>query len=119
MPGRVFFTGPTNQNEYLGKYDQIIGSQDHLTATYFYLNSKQNANGNASNSNPFVWDTNQSYSTQQNANISYIHTFSPTTVNEAWLGFTRVAGGRVNLPTISLGDLGSNFTIQGPRHSRS
>ena len=106
-----FFTGPTNQDEYLGKYDQIIGSQDHLTMTYFYLNSKQNAYGNGN----LIWDINQSYSTQQNANINYIHTFSPTTVNEAWLGFTRVAGGRVNLPAISLGDLGSNFTIQGPK----
>jgi len=106
-----FFTGPTNQDEYLGKYDQVIGTQDHLTATYFYLNSKQNGYGNGN----LLWDTNQSYSTQQNANINYIHTFSPTTVNEAWLGFTRVAGGRVNLPAISLGDLGSNFTIQGPK----
>jgi hypothetical protein len=110
-----FFTGPTNQDEYLGKYDQMIGSSDHLSATYFYLKSKQNANGNASNSNPFVWDINQSYSTQQNANISEVHTFGPTTVNEVWLGFTRVAGGRVNLPAISLGDLGSSFTIQGPK----
>jgi hypothetical protein len=106
-----FFTGPTNQDEYLGKYDQVIGTQDHLTGTYFYLKTTQNAFGNGN----LLWDTNQSYSTQQNANISYIHTFSPTTVNEAWLGFTRVAGGRVNLPAISLGDLGSSFTIQGPK----
>ena len=106
-----FFTGPTNQDEYLGKYDQMLGASDHLAATYFYLKSTQNAFGNGN----LIWDTNQSFSTQQNANISEVHTFGPTTVNEAWLGFTRVAGGRVNLPAISLGDLGSNFTIQGPK----
>jgi Carboxypeptidase regulatory-like domain len=108
-----FFTGPTNQDEYLGKYDQVLGEKDHLAATYFYLNSTQNANGSTTTN--LNWDINQSYSKQQNVNISDVHTFSPTTVNEVWLGFTRVAGGRVNLPQVSLGDLGSDFTIQGPK----
>src|SRR5277367_4231966 len=106
-----FFTGPTDQNEYLGKYDQVIGTKDHLAATYFYLKSTQNAYGNGN----LIWDINQSFSTQQNANVSDVHTFSPTTINEAWIGFTRVAGGRINLPEVSLGDLGSDYTIQGPK----
>ena len=106
-----FFTGPTNQDEYLGKYDQVLGDKDHLSATYFYLSSTQNAYGNGN----FLWDTNQSYSKQQNLNLSDVHTFSPTTINQGWFNFTRVAGGRVNLPQASLGDLGSNFTIQGPK----
>jgi Carboxypeptidase regulatory-like domain len=106
-----FFTGPTNQDEYLGKYDQVLGDKDHLSATYFYLNSTQDAYGNGN----LIWDINQSYSKQQNVNLSDIHTFSPTLVNQGWIGFTRVAGGRVNLPQVSLGDLGSNFTIQGPK----
>jgi Carboxypeptidase regulatory-like domain len=110
-----FFTGPTNQDEYLGKYDQVLGDRDHLTATYFYLNSTQNANGSTSTANPLVWNINQSYSKQQDVNISDVHTFSPTTINQGWFNFTRVAGGRVNLPQVSLGDLGSNFTIQGPK----
>jgi hypothetical protein len=104
-----FFTGPTNQDEYLGKYDEILGANDHLAVTYFYLNSTQNAYGGGN----LPWDINQSYSKQQNVNISDVHTFSATLANEAWLSFTRVAGGRVNLPAVSLGDLGSNFTIQG------
>ncbi len=106
-----FFTGPTNQDEYLGKYDQVLGSSDHLAVTYFYLNSTQNAYGNGN----LIWDINQSYSKQQNANISDVHTFNANMANQAWLGFTRVSGGRVNLPAISLGDLGSNFTIQGAK----
>ena len=108
-----FFTGPTNQDEYLGKYDQVLGDKDHLSATYFYLNSTQNANGSTTAN--LLWDINQSFSKQQNVNLSDVHTFSPTTINQGWFNFTRVAGGRVNLPQISLGDLGSNFTIQGPK----
>jgi Carboxypeptidase regulatory-like domain len=106
-----FFTGPTNQDEYLGKYDQVLGSKDHLAVTYFYLNSTQNAFGSGN----FIWDVNQSFSKQQNVNISDVHTFSPNFANETWLSFTRVAGGRVNLPQVSLGDLGSTFDIQGPK----
>jgi hypothetical protein len=106
-----FFTGPTNQDEYLGKYDQVLGDKDHLSATYFYLSSTQNAYGNGN----LIWDINQSYSKQQNLNLSDVHTFSSATINQAWFNFTRVAGGRVNLPQVSLGDLGSDFTIQGPK----
>jgi Carboxypeptidase regulatory-like domain len=106
-----FFTGPTNQDEYLGKYDQVLGDKDHLTGSYFYLNSTQNAYGSGN----LLWDINQSFSKQQNVNLSDTHIFNATTVNQAWIGFTRVAGGRVNLPQVSLGDLGSNFTTQGPK----
>ena len=108
-----FFTGPTNQDEYLGKYDQVLGDKDHLSATYFYLDTTQNANGSSTAN--LLWDINQSFSKQQNLNLSDVHTFGPTTINQVWFNFTRVAGGRVNLPQISLGDLGSNFTIQGPK----
>jgi hypothetical protein len=108
-----FFTGPTNQDEYLGKYDQVLGDKDHLSATYFYLNSTQNANGSSTPN--LIWDVNQSFSKQQNLNLSDVHTFGASTINQVWFNFTRVAGGRVNLPAISLGDLGSNFTIQGPK----
>ena len=105
-----FFTGPTNENEYLGKYDQVLGDKDHIAVTYFFVTTTQNAFGNGN----IPWDTNQSYTDQTNADISDVHTFSPTTANQTWLTFTRAAGGRVNLPTINIGQLGSSFTIQGP-----
>jgi len=105
-----YFTGPTDDNEYLGKYDQIIGEKDHLAMTYFFVRTTQNAFGNGN----FTWDVNQSYTNQTNANISDVHTFGPTTANQLWITFTRAAGGRVNLPTTNLGQLGSSFTIQGP-----
>lgn len=105
------FSSPTDQNEYLGKYDQILGANDHLSVSYFYLRTTQGGYGGGN----IPYSINNSFATQQNVNISDIHTFSATTANQVWLNFTRVAGGRVNTPTVSLGDLGSSFTIQGPK----
>ena len=106
-----FFTGPTNEDEYLGKYDRVFGEKDHAAVSYFYLNTKQNAYGNGN----IPYMTNQSFGKQQVANISDIHTFSPAVANQGWFTFTRVAGGRTNLPTVGLEDLGSSFTTQGPK----
>src|SRR5262249_13828929 len=47
-----FFTGPTDDNEYLGKYDQNIGEKDHVSATYFFVKTTQNAFGGG----PIPWD---------------------------------------------------------------
>jgi Carboxypeptidase regulatory-like domain len=105
-----FFTGPTTENEYLGKYDQVLSEKDHISVSYFNIHLRQNAYGSGN----IPWSTNQSYAAQQNLNVSDVHTFSATTANQAWLTFTRVAGGRVNLPATSIGELGSNYTIQGP-----
>jgi hypothetical protein len=104
-----YFTGPTNNDEYLGKYDQVLSTKDHLEVSYFTIDTVQNAYGGGN----FLYSTNQSFARQQNVNISDIHAISPATANQAWFTFTRVAGGRVNLPATSIGDLGSSFTIQG------
>lgn len=106
-----YYTGPTDENEYLAKFDQVLGDKDHVAATYFFVRTTQNAFGGG---NIAPWTVNQSYTNQTNANISDVHTFSATTANQAWLSFTRAAGGRANLPTTNVGQLGSNYTIQGP-----
>jgi hypothetical protein len=105
------FSSPTTQDEYLGKFEQVLSAKDHLSVAYFYLNTVQKGYGGGN----IPYSINQSFGKQQNANISDVHTFSGTTANQVWLTFTRVAGGRVNTPTVSLGDLGSSFTIQGPK----
>ena len=106
-----YFTGPTDENEYLAKYDQVLSDKDHVAATYFFVRTTQNAFGGG---NIAPWTINQSYTNQTNANVSDVHTFGATTANQAWLSFTRAAGGRVNLPTANVGQLGSSYTIQGP-----
>lgn len=105
---------PTNEDEYLGKFDWNISDRDHLLVSYFNIGSFQGAFGGAGTSAYIPFTTNNSIARQQNANISEIHTFGGTAANQVWLTYTRVAGGRVNTPTVSLGNLGSKFTIQGP-----
>ena len=109
------YNTPTTNNEYLGKYDQVLGDKDHATVTFFFI---RNVQGNNPGGN-VPWTINQSAANQWNVNISDVHTFNPTTANQFWLTFTRAAGGRVNLPvsgpaTQTLATYGSNFLIQGP-----
>ena len=46
--------------------------------------------------------------------MNYTCTLTPNLFNQAWLSYTRCFGGRTNLPAISLHDLGSTLTPQGP-----
>jgi hypothetical protein len=109
------YTTPTTANEYLGKYDQVLGDKDHATVTFFFVRNVSDPNGGGN----VPWTINQSAANQWNTNISDVHTFTPNTANQFWLTFTRAAGGRVNLPqfgpsTQTLATYGSNFQIQGP-----
>jgi hypothetical protein len=106
---------PVTENEYLGKYDQNLGPKDHVAATYFFSRNvlKNNPGGNV------PWTYNQVASNGTNLNLSDVHTFTPAVANQAWLTFTRAAGGRTNPPvngplTQTLTSFGSNFLIQGP-----
>ena len=106
---------PTDTDEYLGKFDENLGSRDHVGVTYFYAKTATTPSGGGN----INWTGNQSASAQTNANISDVHTFSPSTANQAWLTFTRAMGGRVLIPVTgpanqTLASFGSNFLIQGP-----
>ncbi len=109
------YVTPTDTNEYLGKYDENIGNKDHVGMTYFFISTASTPSGGGN----INWTGNQSKSDQTNANISEVHTFSPSTANQAWLTFTRAMGGRVLIPVTgpgsqTLASFGSNFLIQGP-----
>jgi hypothetical protein len=109
------YVTPTDTNEYLGKYDENIGNKDHVGVTYFFISTASTPSGGGN----INWTGNQSKSDQTNANISEVHTFSPSTANQAWLTFTRAMGGRVLIPVTGPGNqtltsFGSNFLIQGP-----
>ena len=101
---------PVDSDEFLGKYDQTNSSTDHLTVAYFTINSSQTLQAGGNIVGPAVYY----HSRQQNLNISDVHTMSPQTANQAWVTFIRVIGGRFPTPSVSLGQLGSSFNIQGP-----
>ena len=105
------YTAPLDDHEYLGKYDEDF-AKDHVAATYFYLFTVQDALGGGN----FLWDTDESSSTQQNVVLSDVHTFSPNFANQTWLTITSNKGARVQYPQTSLTDLGTTtFNIQGPK----
>lgn len=109
---RGTYTAPTNQDEYLAKYDENLSSNDHITGSFFYLNTLQYQFGGG----PFPYMTNDAYSKQFNTNVTDTHIFNATTINQTWLSWNRVLGGRVNLPAgIGIDDMGSTYTTQGPK----
>jgi hypothetical protein len=109
------FTIPANENEYLGKYDQNFSDKDHVSVTFFF---SRNVLGNSPGGN-VPWTINENASNSTNLILSETHIFSPTIANQAWVTYTRAAGGRVNLPVTgpasqTLASYGSDFLIQGP-----
>lgn len=98
-----------NTDEFLIKVDHNLTPSQRLSVSYFNTSGiqQQSPGGN------LVWSQ-QNYSwRQQNANVSHTWTISPTKINQIWLNYTRMLAGRVNTPAVSLGDLGSSFTVQG------
>jgi Carboxypeptidase regulatory-like domain len=100
---------PTDTDEYLGKIDHQISVNNHLEGSYFTV--KTVADAFAGGNLPYSIQTTPAR--QQNVNISDTQIFSSSLINQLYLSFTRVLGGRVNTPTTTLGDLGSSFSIQG------
>jgi outer membrane receptor protein involved in Fe transport len=109
---------PYNTDEFIVKLDHNLTSNQRLSGSYFYTTGTNavpplNATSGQPNGN-IPWAIQQFNWRQQNLNISHTWTANPNLVNQVWLGYTRNFGGRLNLPEASLGDLGSEFTIQGP-----
>jgi hypothetical protein len=106
-----FIGSPYDTDEYLGKIDHRLSANNHLGVSYFTLKS---ANTYAAGGN-LPYSMQISSSRQQNVNISDTQILSPSLVNQTWLTYTRVSGGRLDTPEISLGDLGSSYTVQGAK----
>jgi hypothetical protein len=109
---------PYNSDEFLIKVDHNLTNNQHLTASYFYTSGNNtvpplNSTSGQPNGN-VPWDVQLFTWRQQNLNLSDTWTIGPSTANQLWLGYTRNVAGRLNLPGTSLGDLGSEFTIEGP-----
>lgn len=109
------YVTPTNSDEYLAKYDETIGSKDHIEATYFYVKTTSTPSGGGN----INWTGVESAAAQTNAIVSDVHAFNANTSNQAWVTFTRAYGGRTLVPVTgpanqTLGSFGSNFLIQGP-----
>jgi hypothetical protein len=98
--------------------DHSLTSNQRLSGSYFYTSGNNQVpplNSSTGQPNGNVpWDVQQFTWRQQNVNLSDTWTARPNLANQFWLGYTRNIAGRLNLPGTSLGDLGSEFTVQGP-----
>jgi hypothetical protein len=109
---------PYNTDEFLIKVDHTLTSNQRLSGSYFYTSGNNRVpplNSTTGQPNGNVpWDIQQFTWRQQNVNLSDTWTARSNLTNQLWLGYTRNFAGRLNLPGTSLGDLGSEFTVQGP-----
>ena len=109
---------PYNTDEFLIKLDHNLTRNQRLSGSYFYTSGNNQVpplNSTTGQPNGNVpWDVQRFTWRQQNANLSDTWTARSNVANQLWLGYTRNIAGRINLPGTSLGDLGSEFTVQGP-----
>lgn len=101
---------PYNTNEFLGKVDHQLTDDHRLTFTYFNTAGSTTVFPGSGN---LPWATQNFSWRQHNLNISDVWVISPDKVNQLWMTYTRMIGGRINVPDTSLADLGSALTPQG------
>ena len=111
---------PFNTNEYLGKVDHSFGSNNRVSASY-YTTAGDNTIRAGTSGQGLPWALQHFDWRQHNANVSDTWIIGPNKVNQAWVGFTRYFGGRLNIsnPVLglpadaSLANFGSAITVQG------
>src|SRR6185312_8811232 len=101
---------PYNTDEFLAKVDHNLTEAQRLTFSYFETSGENKVRAGSAN---LPWSIQQFSWRQHNANVSDTWSINSGMVNQAWLGYTRNFGGRLNLPQTSLTDLGSAAIIQG------
>ena len=102
---------PLDTNEATFKLDHYLSPSHSLAMSYFYQKGTDTQPMSLTGNIPWV-DRDFKWS-QHNLNLADTWTMSPTMINQLRATYTRQFGGRVNNPTTSLGDLGSEFTLQG------
>jgi outer membrane receptor protein involved in Fe transport len=104
------FTQKTDEQLYKGDYQMT--AMQRLTLSYFHQTGDYVLN--PSGNNVLNWTTHDYSFLQHNANIQHIWTLSNSTVNQLYVGYTRLIGGRVASPSTSLATYGSKFQEQLP-----
>jgi hypothetical protein len=114
LPNRFFEVSapdPIETDEVTFKLDHQLTPQRSLAVSVFYLKGQDTQPMSGSGNIPWV-DRDFNW-TQHNVNVADTWTLSPSLINQLKFTYTRQFGGRVNNPATSLGDLNSNFRIQG------
>ena len=118
QPGDSIYTARDFQrftqrtDEQLLKGEHQISSKQRLVLSYFHQTGDYVVN--PSGNNILNWTTHDYSFIQHNANIQHVWTLTNNTVNQLYLGYTRLLGSRVATPAHSLAAFGSKFAEQLP-----
>jgi hypothetical protein len=106
---------PLQTDEATLKLDHNLSATRSLAVSYFFLTGTDTQPLSVATvaSGPIPWVDRDFKWKQHNLNVADTWTLSPTMINQLRFTYTRQFGARVNNPTTSLGDLNSNFKIQG------
>ncbi|MEQ1606296.1 MAG: carboxypeptidase regulatory-like domain-containing protein [Pyrinomonadaceae bacterium] len=101
---------PFDTNEYLVKVDHQLNEPHRLSASYFTTAGITTVFPGSGN---LPWATQNFKWRQHNFNASDVWILGPDKINQLWITYGRNFGGRLNVPSTSLRDLGSSFSPQG------
>lgn len=91
-----------NEDQYLGRIDQTFGKKDMMFGRYFYNQDLSTGIGAGNIDLPH-----DKYFRNQNVAINWNHSFTPTLINTALFGFTRIAHHRGTLASDGWDTFGS------------
>lgn len=113
VPGNIwqgYVPSPYDSDEGLIKIDHQINAAHRLSGNYFLTTGTNTVRAGSGN---LPWASQNFNWRQHNVNVSDTWVMSDNRINQAWFSFNRNFGGRLNLPAVSLTDLGSAALIQG------
>ena len=102
---------PLDTDEMTVKLDHNLSAGRSMAVSYFYQTGTDTQPLSLTGNIPWV-DRDFKWN-QHNVNFADSWVLSPNAINQFRVSYMRQFGGRVNNPTTSLGDLNSNFQIQG------
>jgi Carboxypeptidase regulatory-like domain len=119
LPGNFFEVrspDPIRTNEGTVKLDHQFSARQTLAGSYFHLTGvdTQPLSGVGTTSGGNIpWVDRDFNWNQDNINVTHTWSLNPNMINQLRGTYVRQFGARVNRPTTNLGDLNSNFKIQG------
>jgi len=102
--GQVTVSAPAtlNQWRYSGKVDQNIGNKDRINAAYLYDNQDSDFAYEGGDNGAFCCGPNEPvHARAQNAGVTWLHTFSPTVLNQARMAYVRHTSNFPGDPTVA------------------
>lgn len=104
------FREKTDEELYKGDYQMT--AKQRLTMSYFHMTGDFVVN--PSGNNILGWVVHDYKFAQHDANVQHVFTITNNTINQLFLGYMRLIGGRVPSPPSSLASFGSTFAEQLP-----